>query len=203
MQNVFRTHFLLVLCLAFCSPLMAQPPVLPGQLPRQSLSGGLIFRCLFDRTSDAEDSDGFPDYWTKKEGIDNGVPFPTHTVMGNVEAPNPFGNYVFRMNIEGHAAAVFSPKIPIRAGMSYTVSAYVETSNLEFNEVSILANFYGNDTAKPIRVIESKKIRNTNGWQQLTVGPIPADMPNVKSLAVGLRIFFDSITRIGLAVSLP
>jgi len=183
------TQFLLTL--AVCSSLVAQTDVpsnmLPGQLTRQSQTGGLIYRCLFDKSIDI-DNNGWPGYWTRKEGIDNGVSFPTHLALGITEFPNPHSNYVFRMNMEGGAAAVFSPKIPIRAGMSYTISTYVETNTLVFDEISILALFYGDDSAKPIRTVESKKIRNTNGWQQLIVGPTIADMPNVKSISVGLLV---------------
>ena len=176
-----------ILCLSLCGSLLAQPQMLPGQQQRQSMSGGRIYQCLFDRLADAEDRDGWPDHWTRKRGIENGIPFPSQFI-GIVEESNPFGNYALRMNIEGGAAAVFSPAIPIRPGMSYTVSALVETTSLEFNEVSVLALFYGNDATRPIRTIESKKIRHTNGWQQLSVGPIPADMPNVRSIAVGLVV---------------
>ena len=161
--------------------------MLPGQQQRQSLSGGLIYRCLFDRLSDAEDRNGWPDYWTRKTGIENGIPFPNMDIS-IAEDSNPFGNSVLRMNIEGGAAAVYSPAIPIRAGMSYTVSSYVDTSSLVFNEISVVALFYGSDATRPVRVVESKKIRNTNGWQRLSVGPIPADMPNVKSIAIGLQV---------------
>jgi len=182
-----KTVLSFILCFSLCGSLLAQQ-MLPGQQQRQSMSGGRIYQCLFDLLSDAEDRDGFPDHWTRKRGIENGILFPDHTVMGNVEESNPFGNYALRMNIEGGAAAVFSPAIPVRPGMSYTVSAFVETTSLVFSEVSVLTLFYGNDATRPIRTIESKKIRNTNGWQQLLIGPIPADMPNVRSIAVGLVV---------------
>ena len=161
--------------------------LLPGQLQRQSPAGGFIYRCLFDRLMDA-DGDGFPDYWTRKEGIDSGVPFPIHLNIAIADHPNPFGNHVLRMNMEGGAAAVFSPKIPIRAGMSYTVSAHVETSTTLFNEIFVQALFYGDDATRPIYVADSRKIGNTNGWQKLSVGPITADMPNVRHIAVGLYV---------------
>jgi len=168
--------------------LVAQPQMLPGQQERQSLSGGLIYYCRFDGLADAEDRDGWPDYWTRKRGIDNGIPFPNH-VIGIVENGNPFGNFVLRMNIEGGAAAAYSPAIPVRRGMSYTVSAFVETNSIVFNEVFITANFYGDDSTRPIRTVESRKIRNTNGsWQQLVIGPMPVDMPNVRSIAIGLVV---------------
>ena len=178
----------LALCFLLCGSLAAQPQMLPGQIQRQSLSGGLIYQCLFDRLSDAEDNDGWPDHWTRKTGIENGIPFPYHNAIGIAEDSNPFGNFVLRMHIEGGAAAVFSPAIPVRAGMSYTISAFIETTSLVFNEVSILALFYSDDATRPIRTVESRKIRNTNGWQQIVIGPLPAEMPNVKSVAVGLVV---------------
>ena len=179
---------LVVLCFLMCDSLRAQPQMLPGQEQRQSLSGGRIYCCRFDGLSDAEDRDGWPDDWERKRGIENGISFPNHLSIGIAEESNPFGNYALRMNIEGHAAAVFSPKIPIRRGMSYTVSAFAETNSLVFDEIFIVAVFYGNDATKPIRTVESKKIRNTSGWQKLVVGPITADMPNVQSVAVGLFV---------------
>ena len=187
MLEAARLFLSLALCLAFCGALGAQPQMLPGQLQRQSLSGGTIFRCLFDQTSDAEDGDGWPDHWTRKRGIENNIPFPDRPIR-IAENPNPFGNYALRMNIDGGAAAVFSPKIPVRPGMSYTVSAYIETDSLVFSDVSILAHFYAADVTKPIHTLESKKIRNTNGWQQLTIGPLPATMPNVQFITVGLLV---------------
>jgi len=188
MLKVVRLLFLFVLCFSLFGSLLAQPQMLPGQQARQSLAGGRIYQCLFDLLADAEDRDGWPDYWTRKRGFDNGIPFPNHLFIGIVEEDNPFGRYALRMDIEGGAAAAYSPAIPIRVGMSYTVSAFVETTSLVFNEVFIQAIFYGNDATRPIRTIESKKIRNTNGWAQLAIGPIPADMPNVQSVAIGLVV---------------
>ena len=188
MRKTVYSFLSVALCFSVCGSLFAQPRMLPGQEQRQSLSGGRIYRCLFDALSDAEDRDGRPDHWERKRGIEGGIPFPDHLFIGIDQVPNPFSNFVLRMNMEGGAAAMFSPKIPIRKGMSYTVSAFAETIDLVFNDVYVVAAFYEDDSTQPIRTIESNKIRNTNGWQKLVVGPIPADMPNVKFIAVGLVV---------------
>jgi hypothetical protein len=190
MRKVVCSLLAFALCFSSGGALVAQQKMVPGQMQRQSLSGGLIFRCLFDKASEAQARAGFPDDWTRKVGIDNGIPFPDHLNIGIVENTSLFSDYALRMNMEGGAAAVFSPKIPIRRGMCYTISVFAETNGLVFDEVSILAALYDNDNdvAKPIRTIESKRIRNTNGWQQLTIGPIAADMPNGKFLSVGLLV---------------
>ncbi|MDR2116716.1 MAG: hypothetical protein LBP87_10105 [Planctomycetaceae bacterium] len=169
--------------------LLAQTaPLLPGQIVRQTPSGGLIFRCLFDRNSDAEDNDTWPDHWTRKNGIDQGILFPEYLEIANVQNNNNFGNYSLRMNIEGGGAAVFSPKIPIRFGMSYTVSAYADAVNFVYDDIFILLAFYGEKNTEPIQTVSSAKIRNTNGWRRLTIGPVVANMPGIKTVSVGLLV---------------
>ncbi|MDR0703377.1 MAG: hypothetical protein LBF88_00140 [Planctomycetaceae bacterium] len=163
-------------------------PLLPGQIARQTPSGGLIFRCLFDRSSDAENGDGWPDYWTRKSGIDQGILFPEYLEIAIVENNNNFGNYSLRMNVEGGGAAVFSPKIPIRPGMSYIVSTYVDAVNFVHDDIFILLAFYGEKTTEPLQTIASEKIRNTNGWRRLEIGPIIAEASGIQSVAVGLLV---------------
>ncbi|MDR2706737.1 MAG: hypothetical protein LBC02_13230, partial [Planctomycetaceae bacterium] len=163
-------------------------PLLPGQIVRQTPSGGLIFRCLFDRNSDAENGDGWPDYWTRKSGIDQGILFPEYLEISIVENNNNFGNNSLRMNVEGGGAAVFSPKIPIRSGMSYTVSAYADAVNFVHDDIFILLAFYGEKAGEPLQTIASEKIRNTNGWRRLEIGPIIAEAPGIQSVAIGLLV---------------
>jgi hypothetical protein len=163
-------------------------PLLPGQIARQTPSGGLIFRCLFDRSSDAENGDGWPDHWTRKSGIDQGILFPEYLDISIVENNNNFGNHSLRMNVEGGGAAVFSPKIPIRVGMSYIVSTYVDAVNFVHDDIFILLAFYGEKTNEPLQTIASEKIRNTNGWRRLEIGPIIADAVGIQSVAVGLLV---------------
>jgi hypothetical protein len=163
-------------------------PLLPGQIARQTPSGGLIFRCLFDRNSDAENNDGWPDHWTRKTGIDQGILFPEYLEIANVQNNNNFGNHSLRINIEGGGAAVFSPKIPIRFGMSYTVSAYADAVNFVHDDIFILLAFYGDKTAEPIQTVASEKIRNTNGWRRLVIGPVVTELPEIRTVSVGLLV---------------
>jgi hypothetical protein len=188
-MNLRRFHFFfigMVLVLSGTISFAQTSPLLPGQIARQTPSGGLIFRCLFDRNSDAENNDGWPDYWTRKIGIDQGILFPEYLEITNVQNNNNFGNYSLRMNIEGGGAAVFSPKIPIRVGMSYTISAYADAVNFVHDDIFILLVFYGENSTEPIQTVVSEKIRNTNGWRRLVIGPIVADAPGIQTISVGL-----------------
>ncbi|MDR0609346.1 MAG: hypothetical protein LBG58_04495 [Planctomycetaceae bacterium] len=190
-MNFYRFSFLFIGTIFILTGMVYSAPsasLLPGQIARQTPSGGLIFRCLFDRSSDAENEDGWPDYWTRKSGIDQGILFPEYLEISIVENNNNFGNHSLRMNVEGGGAAVFSPKIPIRQGMSYIVSAYVDAVNFVHDDIFILLAFYGEKTAEPLQTIASEKIRNTNGWRRLEIGPIIADASGIQSVAVGLLV---------------
>ncbi len=176
-----------ILSLLLAAALSAQEPTkLPGELPRLTRSGGTIFRALFDSGSDALDGDRWPDYWTRKGGSDRGIVFPAYLDISIAESRNPFGNYALRMNMEGGAAAVFSPKIRVRRGMSYTVSAYVDAEGIVFDDVFIMLAFYGKKVELPIKTVISEKVKSTGGWRRLEIGPIVADAEDVDSVAVGL-----------------
>ncbi len=190
-KNLFRIIVLLTLAF-FATETFAQTPpektLLPGQIPRVTRSGGTIYRCLFDAASDALDSDGWPDYWSRKTGGDRDILFPDYLEVTIAENDNPFSNNVLRMNIRGGGAAVFSPKIPVRPGMSYGVSVYFAAEDLVHSDVFILVSFYGPDGAAPLRSVMSETQRNTRGWRQIAVGPLVADMPDVRSVSAGLLV---------------
>ncbi len=186
--NPFRIFLsiLIPLCtgLVFAQP---QGVPLPGQLPRPTIGGGVIYRCLFDRSADVN-RDTWPDEWVRKRDIDNDIPFPGHVVVAIVENANPFSNYSMRVNVGGGAAGVYSPKIPVRSGMSYKASVYVDAVGLRHDEIYLLLSFYGKATPKPIKTIVSERIRNTGGWLRLEVGPVVADMKDVESASIGLLV---------------
>ncbi|MDR1924297.1 MAG: hypothetical protein LBQ66_07980 [Planctomycetaceae bacterium] len=189
-----RIILFFVLFIFFSLSVFCEEKPLPGQLPRYTRSGGTIFRTLFDRVADV-DEDGWPDSWTRKRGVEKNVQFPDYIDIRIVENNSQFGNNALRMSIEGSSAGIFSPKIKIRRGMCYTVSAFVSTENIIFDDVFISAAFYGkidntniNNIAvkEPIFSKRSPKIKNTNNWQKIEIGPIHANNDNIDSIAVGL-----------------
>lgn len=191
--SLFRLACLAILLLAGAGASAQEvETLLPGQVPRLTRSGGTIYRCLFDPACDALDSDGWPDHWSRKVGVDKttdrNILFPDYLEIGIVENSNPFSNYSLRMTIRGGGAAAFSPKIPVRPGMSYATSAFVSTENLIHSDVSILVSFYGDEGAPPLKSVVSEKLRTTRGWRSLDIGPLVADMPGVKSISVGLLV---------------
>ncbi|MCL2742570.1 MAG: hypothetical protein FWE67_01820 [Planctomycetaceae bacterium] len=159
-----------------------------GVVQRTSLSGGVIYSCLFDDAFDLEDGDGKPDHWQRKHGIDNGIFFPDHIDILMISAPNPFGNHVLRMNIQGGGAAIYTPKINTRPNMCYTASVHVSADKLEFSEVFLMLSFYGKTAAVPLKNISSAPVQNTGGWKKIEVGPIRADHADMSSVSVGLMV---------------
>jgi hypothetical protein len=90
------------------------------------------------------------------------------------------------MSIEGGSAAVFSPKIKVRSGMCYTISAFVSTENIVFDDVCILASFYGKNGGEPIVTVRSESIKESGGWRKLEIGMFRADNDKIDSISVGL-----------------
>ncbi|MDR2641586.1 MAG: hypothetical protein LBC74_02205 [Planctomycetaceae bacterium] len=154
-------------------------------MPRYIRSGGTIFRTLFDRASDL-DEDGWPDSWTRKRGVERNIQFPDYIDIRIVENRSQFGNNALRMSIEGGSAAVFSPKIKIRRGMCYTVSAFVSTENIFFDDVFILAAFYDKNGGEPIATVRSDSIKKSSGWRKLEISSFRADNDKIDSMSVGL-----------------
>ncbi len=190
-MKFFLSCLLAIFLLGADVAVSAQPSAnvpLPGQLPRWTSAGGVIFRCLFDRSSDALNSDTWPDYWTRKKGVDQGIPFPEHVSIAIVENSNPFSNYALRVDVDGGGAGAFTPKIPVRGGMSYTASVYVDAAQLVYDDVYLLLSFYGPESSNPLRTVVSESVRNTGGWRLLEIGPIVADMKGVESASIGLLV---------------
>ncbi|MDR2762497.1 MAG: hypothetical protein LBB88_07860 [Planctomycetaceae bacterium] len=169
----------------FSATIYCEEKPLPGQLPRYTRSGGTIFRTLFDRTADI-DEDNWPDSWTRKRGIERNIQFPDYIDMRIVENRSQFGNNSLRISIEGGSAGAFSPKIKIRRGMCYTLSAFVSTENIVFNDVFIFAAFYSKAGGDPIVTVRSESIRQSNGWRKLEIGPFHADNDKIDSVSIGL-----------------
>jgi hypothetical protein len=185
LYNTFLSS--LFFLLLFPAMLLAQQDI-AGVQPRTSLSGGVIYSCHFDTSFDAEDGDGKPDHWQRKHGLDAGIFFPDHLDILMVSAPNPFGNNVLRMDIQGGGAAVFSPKIFTRPGMCYTASVYVSAEKLEFSDVFLMLSFYGKTSGSPLKSVSSLPIHHTGGWQKIEAGPVHSDSADISSVSVGLFV---------------
>ncbi|MDR1480388.1 MAG: hypothetical protein LBJ00_15740 [Planctomycetaceae bacterium] len=169
----------------FSATIFCAEKPLPGQLPRHIRSGGTIFRTLFDKSSDL-DEDAWPDSWTRKREVDRNIQFPDYIDIRIVEYHSQFGNNSLRMSVEGGSAAVFSPKIKVRRGMCYKVSAFVSTENIVFDDVFILASFYGKNGGEPIVTVRSESIKRSEGWRKLEIGTFQADNDKIDSVSVGL-----------------
>ncbi|MDR0392604.1 MAG: hypothetical protein LBH59_11890 [Planctomycetaceae bacterium] len=184
MRVLFGVVFFIFLFLFSATIFCAEKP-LPGQLPRYTRSGGTIFRTLFDFSSDA-DEDGWPDLWTRKRGVERNIQFPDYIDIRIVGNRSQFGNNALRMSIEGGSAGIFSPKIRVRRGMCYTVSAFVSTENIIFDEVFISASFYGKNGGEPIVTVRSEGVKGSSGWRKLSIDSFCADNEKIDSVSIGL-----------------
>ncbi|MGL4942370.1 MAG: hypothetical protein ACRC46_04180 [Thermoguttaceae bacterium] len=178
------------------SPPQVPTPVVPPTLPNANRvvglfpspeGGGTLYRCLFDRTFDLT-GDLWPDGWTRKSGVDNGVIYPNYVPMEIVETDSPVSAYAFHVGVSGGAAAAFSPRIPIRPGMEYSASTLVKATGLTRDCVFMTLAFFDNENPAPLAVYTSSTIEDAKSWTLLTVPPAVATDSRVAYAILGLCV---------------
>lgn len=157
---------------------------IPGYISKPG-PGGVIFRCNFEQALDAN-MDAWPDGWTRYKSIG----FPEYLEMEILAVPNPLSPNLFRFNMDGGNATVYSPMIPANFGMSYTASAYATTQNVERNDVYISLSFFDEDEkqVREQKTVISRKIRKADNWVELKVKSVSITDPKVKFVRIGLHV---------------
>ncbi|HBT77074.1 MAG TPA: hypothetical protein DEB39_09140 [Planctomycetaceae bacterium] len=166
--------------------LVKRPERLPqGVLPVPE-GGGLLFYAPLDERSDREDGNAWPDGWARKTGMDQGIRFPAYVEVAIRENATPFGLRSLHFAVAGGGVAVYSPRIPIRFGMSYTANIYVNISGLKYNRVFMNISLFNNKSARPLKMVASPVLLNTGGWRELEIDRITADSPDADYAVIGL-----------------
>ena len=85
-----------------------------------------VFHCTFDPTWDAN-YDGWPAGWTRRSG----PAFPQYVHVMLHQEPPPDGRNCLRVELDGGAAAAFSPTLKISPLLGYVVEAVVKAEQLQ------------------------------------------------------------------------
>ena len=127
----------------------------------------IVFQCDFEVEQD-ENYDNWPDHWLRRRGP--GYPHYLEIEIKD-DRTSRSGNRALQLKLDGGAAMVYSPPIPISSSYSYLLRARVRTSGLQHDAASIELQFLDSDK-KPIGKPEtSTKIRKASRWTDVTVGP--------------------------------
>src|SRR6476660_2678072 len=85
-----------------------------------------LFRCDFEDAWDAT-GDQWPDRWIRKREPG----FPAYLPVRIEPDPLRPGNHLLRIDLDGGAAALCSPEIPIQPRFSYGLTGIVRTAGLK------------------------------------------------------------------------
>lgn len=142
-----------------------------------------VFHCTFGDPQDVN-HDGWPDFWTRRRDRDYPGYVPI-SIQPRQEHPQ---DQCLRIELDGGAAAVFSPPIEISSLFSYVLSVQAKTEGL-FHDVAYISLVYLDQEKKPLgKVLTSSRLHRTSPWQQLRIGPLSADDPQVGWVSVGLHL---------------
>ena len=141
-----------------------------------------MFHCNFDSSWD-ENFDEWPDRWTRRRGEG----FPHYVNIRIHRLPSPAGDRCLRIQLDGGAAAAYSPPVAVGPLFSYVLEGRLKTEGLQHDRAYFSLTFLDCNRRR-LETFYSEKVQKTDGWQNIRLGPAaPAD-DDVRFAVVGLHV---------------
>jgi hypothetical protein len=161
--------------------ILAAEPV--AQTDRALPEADEVFACGFEEATD-KNFDRWPDEWTRRRGRGYPVYLPVEIVA---DEPPSSGNHCLQIRLDGGAAQLYSPHIPIVPQFSYQLTAKVRTRGLKYDIVSCAVAFYDGEE-KLLEMHESPAIRDAARWTQVNIGPVTPVGDRVRTAVVSIHV---------------
>lgn len=141
-----------------------------------------VYYCGFEEASD-DDFDGWPQGWQRRRGSG----YPHYLEVKISREPSFAGDYCFRMNLNGGAAAASTPPQPYDAGSEYVAEVEIKAIGLKHDRAFLALRFL-DDKNQVVQSEISRHERPTEAWHKVRVGPLYCEKPEVKSVVVELHL---------------
>jgi hypothetical protein len=141
-----------------------------------------VFHCDFGADWDAN-FDEWPDRWTRQSGPG----YPSYLEIGIRPDADAAASRCLTIELDGGAAAVFSPPIPIDPRFSYRLEARLKTRGLRHDRAFLSVTFYDADQRK-LETVYSQRRRDAPDWASLEIGPFAARDMDARTAVVGLHL---------------
>jgi hypothetical protein len=141
-----------------------------------------VYECGFEQHSD-EDFDLWPLGWTRRHGPG----YPRYLPIRISAEPSPQGSRALRIDLDGNAATAYSPMIDINARHQYVLEGFVRTEKLVRDEAYLSVRLL-NEKRELVETISSNRVRSTDGWTKLRIGPFAAAHNDVRYAVVALHL---------------
>lgn len=141
-----------------------------------------VFRCTFDPSWD-ENFDEWPDGWTRRRGRG----YPNYVGIKISHEPAPVGEHCLRIDLDGGSAVAYSPAVKVGPLFSYVLEGYVKTEGLQHDQAFFSLTLL-NQQRHRLQTLYSAKVRLTEGWKKIRLGPVSPDSDDVRVAVLGLHV---------------
>jgi len=150
-----------------------------------------VFHCSFDGSWD-EDFDQWPDRWTRRRGQG----FPHYVSIKIDRQPSPQGEECLRIELDGGAAAAYSPPIEIDPLFGYVLEGYLKAEGLNYDRAYFSVTLLDQQRQR-LETFYCEKVRQTPGWQKFRLGPISPASDDARLAIIGLHVQPEAPTKDG------
>lgn len=147
--------------------------------------GTEVFACDFGDETD-RNYDGWPDGWTRRRG--KGYPDYVKTaIVDDGPRDGASGTGALRIDLDGGAAAIYSPPIAISKSFSYLLEATLRTQKLR-HDVATCSITFLDSQSRPLASHYSAPLHDVPAWKPIKVGPVtPGDSAALAVVGLHLR----------------
>ncbi|HXT60661.1 MAG TPA: hypothetical protein VN699_18615 [Pirellulales bacterium] len=146
------------------------------------LDGRELYHCGFEQSSD-RDYDGWPDGWTRQRGPG----YPHYVQVQQSQEPSAEGRQCLRIDLDGGAAAAFSPPIAIDPRHDYALEAFLKVDGLKHDEAFLSVRFLDEKRAV-LETFESVRRRGNEAWSAVRLGPLRCSHDAAKFAVIGVHV---------------
>ncbi len=163
--------------------ILAADPAAPIETPYAEAVE--IFHSDFEADTDVN-FDDWPDGWTRRVGL--GYPqYLSVSIVDDTPPLRPEGKRALRIELDGGAATLYSPPIPVSPLYSYVLSGHLKTKGLD-HDVAFFSVTYLDKQGKPLTSHYTSPSREANHWQQHRLGPMMLDDADVHQAVIGVHL---------------
>ncbi len=141
-----------------------------------------VFHCDFGAQWD-QTYDRWPDRWTRQRS----AAYPPYLPVRIVDDPTSQNGHCLRIDLDGGAAAVFSPQIKISPSYSYVLEVELKTEGLANDEAYVSMTFY-DAKHKPLETVYSERIQRPMPWTKIRIEPTASSYDGAEYATIGLHL---------------
>jgi len=159
--------------------LIVSAAVAAGEAPRADAVR--VFDCEFGEDWDVN-YDDWPDRWVRKTGLD----YPHYVQIAIRKDPTAPDKKCLTIDLDGAAAAVFSPPIRVMPRFSYVFEARLKNDGLEHSTVFLTLDFCDSE-GRVLQSTRSKPLATTAGWVDVQLDPVAPNNPAIDRVVLGIQ----------------